>query len=58
MQGRGNLIVGLDIGTTKICCVVGEMSQGSVNIIGIGTHPVDRASQGRGGQYRIHGGFH
>jgi cell division protein FtsA len=39
MQGRGNLIVGLDIGTTKICCVVGEMSQGNVNIIGIGTHP-------------------
>jgi len=39
MQGRGNLIVGLDIGTTKICCVVGELSQGDVNIIGIGTHP-------------------
>ena len=39
MQGRGNLIVGLDIGTTKICCVVGEISQGEVNIIGIGTHP-------------------
>ncbi len=39
MQGRGNLIVGLDIGTTKICCVVGEISQGDVNIIGIGTHP-------------------
>ena len=39
MQGRGNLIVGLDIGTTKICCVVGEFSAGDVNIIGIGTHP-------------------
>jgi cell division protein FtsA len=39
MQGRGNLIVGLDIGTTKICCVVGELSQGDVNVIGIGTHP-------------------
>jgi len=39
MQGRGNLIVGLDIGTTKICCVVGELSQGEVNVIGIGTHP-------------------
>ena len=39
MQGRDNLIVGLDIGTTKICCVVGEVSQGEVNIIGIGTHP-------------------
>ena len=39
MQGRGNLIVGLDIGTTKICCVVGELLHGEVNIIGIGTHP-------------------
>lgn len=39
MQGRGELIVGLDIGTTKICCVVGEVLPGEVNIIGIGTHP-------------------
>lgn len=39
-------IVGLDIGTTKICAIVGEISdEGSsgssphINIIGIGTHP-------------------
>ncbi len=38
-QGQENLIVGLDIGTTKICCVVGEVSGHDVNIIGIGTHP-------------------
>jgi len=31
--------VGLDIGTTKICTVVGEMSGSDINIIGIGTHP-------------------
>jgi len=33
------LVVGLDIGTTKICTVVGEISEGQVNIIGLGTHP-------------------
>ncbi len=39
MQGRGNIVVGLDIGTTKICSVVGEVGVGDINIIGIGTHP-------------------
>ncbi len=32
-------MVGLDIGTTKICTVVGELEDGQVNIIGLGTHP-------------------
>jgi len=36
---QGEVIVGLDIGTTKICSVVGEKSGDKVNIIGIGTHP-------------------
>jgi cell division protein FtsA len=36
---ESNLIVGLDIGTTKICAVVGEVSAGGVDIIGMGTHP-------------------
>ena len=39
MQGKDNVIVGLDVGTTKICAVVGEVSGKEVNIIGIGTHP-------------------
>ncbi|MGD9186825.1 MAG: cell division protein FtsA [Desulfobacteraceae bacterium] len=39
MQSQENIIVGLDIGTTKICCVVGEVSTKEANIIGIGTHP-------------------
>ncbi|MFO7557517.1 MAG: cell division protein FtsA [Desulfobacterales bacterium] len=38
MQGP-ELIVGLDIGTTKICAVVGEVTGDNINIIGIGTHP-------------------
>jgi cell division protein FtsA len=37
---KGELIVGLDIGTTKICAIVGEVSEdGSIDIIGIGSHP-------------------
>lgn len=39
MQGEERIIVGLDIGTTKICAVVGELSQDEINIIGVGSHP-------------------
>lgn len=39
MSKKDPLVVGLDIGTTKICTVVGEMADGQVNIIGLGTHP-------------------
>ncbi len=39
MHGQEEIIVGLDIGTTKICAVVGELSGNDINIIGIGTHP-------------------
>lgn len=34
---KDNIIVGLDIGTTKICAVVGEVKGEDVDIIGIGT---------------------
>jgi len=33
------IIVGLDIGTTKICCVVSEVRDDTIEIIGLGTHP-------------------
>ena len=39
MKEKEEIIVGLDIGTTKICAVVAEISSGSFNIIGIGSHP-------------------
>jgi cell division protein FtsA len=39
MGKRDSLIVGLDIGTTKICAVVGEASNGQADIIGLGTFP-------------------
>lgn len=39
VQESGELIVGLDIGTTKICAVVGEVRGDQVDIIGMGVHP-------------------
>jgi cell division protein FtsA len=39
VQKRENIIVGLDIGTTKICVVVGELLNNELNIIGTGSHP-------------------
>ena len=34
-----SIIVGLDIGTTKICAIVGELTDEGIDIIGIGSHP-------------------
>jgi cell division protein FtsA len=34
-----NIIVGLDIGTTKICAVIAEIDQEKINIIGVGNVP-------------------
>jgi cell division protein FtsA len=39
MTRREELVIGLDIGTTKICVVVAERTENGVDIIGIGTHP-------------------
>lgn len=37
---KSELIVGLDIGTTKICVVVGEINEhGNINIVGVGNSP-------------------
>ena len=39
MGRHEELIVGLDIGTTKICAIVAEPAGDSIDIIGIGSHP-------------------
>ncbi len=39
MARKDELIVGLDIGTTKICTVVGERNENGIDVVGIGTHP-------------------
>jgi cell division protein FtsA len=42
MAKKNSIVVGLDIGTSKVCAVVGEMTEHGVEIIGLGSH----ASQG------------
>jgi cell division protein FtsA len=39
MAKKSNLIVGLDIGTSKICAVVGELTENGIEIVGVGSHP-------------------
>ena len=40
MAKPSNVIAGLDIGTTKICCIIGEINdKGELDVIGIGSHP-------------------
>src|SRR3989338_1191915 len=38
-MGKNNWVVGLDIGTTKVCAIVGEPTEHGLDIVGIGTHP-------------------
>ncbi|HKY08545.1 MAG TPA: cell division protein FtsA [Candidatus Binatia bacterium] len=42
MGKKNSIVVGLDIGTSKVCAVIGEMTEAGVEIIGVGSH----ASQG------------
>src|SRR5215813_8222051 len=39
MAKKNSIVVGLDIGTSKICAAVGEMTDSGLEIIGIGSHP-------------------
>jgi cell division protein FtsA len=37
IQEQGELVAGLDIGTTKICAIIGEVFDDRVDVIGVGT---------------------
>ncbi len=39
MAKQDNIVVGLDVGTTKICAIVGEVTDNGIDIIGIGSAP-------------------
>lgn len=45
-QEHGELVVGLDIGTTKVFCVVGEIFDDAIEIIGVGTAPSQGLKKG------------
>ncbi|HEX9445927.1 MAG TPA: cell division protein FtsA, partial [Candidatus Binatia bacterium] len=38
MAKRNSIVVGLDIGTSKVCAIVGEMTEHGVEVIGVGSH--------------------
>ncbi len=38
-NNKDNLVVGLDVGTTKICAIVGNMTRDGLEIVGIGSCP-------------------
>jgi cell division protein FtsA len=39
LSTQGEIVVGLDIGTTKVCAVVGEIGEDGITILGVGTVP-------------------
>lgn len=38
-MAKQDFIVGLDIGTTKICAIVGQVTETGIDIVGLGTRP-------------------
>ena len=46
MAKREEVIVGLDIGTTKIAAIVGEVTDNGLDVIGVGTHPSSGLKKG------------
>jgi cell division protein FtsA len=46
MGKKKNIIVGLDIGTTKTCAMIGEITETGIDIIGLGTHPSEGIRKG------------
>jgi cell division protein FtsA len=46
MGRKSNVLVGLDIGTTKTTAIVGEVTETGIDIIGIGTFPAKELRKG------------
>ena len=46
MGDENEILVGLDLGTTKIASVIAEVGQGKVNIIGVGKYPSEGLRKG------------
>ena len=43
---KGDRIVGIDIGTTKICTIVAEVEEEGLKITGVGSSPSDGLKRG------------
>jgi cell division protein FtsA len=43
---RSRFVSALDIGTTKICCVIGEQTERGLNVLGVGEVPSEGLRRG------------
>ena len=43
---KKNIVVGLDLGTTKVCAVIAEKSETSLKVLGFGVSPSDSLNKG------------
>ena len=46
MGKKSELLVGLDVGTSKVAAVVGELNDGSLSVIGVGSASTDGLRKG------------
>lgn len=46
MTRKGELVTGLDIGTTKICVIVAELTENGIEIVGCGISPSQGLKKG------------
>ncbi len=54
-----SLIIGLDIGTSKVVALVGEVTaDGNIEVIGLGSQRLAGLKKRRGGQHRVHRAVH
>jgi cell division ATPase FtsA len=59
MDHNQDIVAGLDIGTTKIACIVGRKNeQGKIEILGMGKAKSDGVSRGVVSQHPEDGGEH
>lgn len=45
-MSEGEIIVGLDLGTTKVCCIVAEQTADGIDVIGVGSVPSKGLNKG------------
>ena len=43
---KKNIVVGLDLGTTKVCAVIAEKTETSLKVLGFGVSPSDSLNKG------------
>ncbi|MBF0507146.1 MAG: cell division protein FtsA [Nitrospirae bacterium] len=45
-NSEGNIIVGLDVGTTKICAIMGDVNEDGVTVLAVSSHPSNGLRKG------------